>query len=662
VSNLSVATGADTVGNYSEIGFDFQTDAARHATIRAYGNQQVVLFTLSNPSGSPNTTAFPNWIQYPHHLQQLTYSGIFAPPVFNNPSTEGPWVFFDSSAKTFIVSPASHFMVSTTGWGPNGELASGISTQINTLPQGFQQRTFLVIGEGINRTFDAWGHALTGLVGKTRPANDADVSLKKIGYWTDNGSTYYYQTSGSLSYQQTLASVKANFDSLGIGLGYIQLDSWFYPKGPNAEWTANGNGIYQYLAAPALFPDGLGNFRNGLGVSLITHARWIDPSSPYRQLYAMSGNVVTDPSYWSSVAQYLASSGVSTYEQDWLDDKAQTAFDLTNPDLFLGNMAAALSQQGLTIQYCMASARHFLHSVLHNNVVTIRTSEDRMQPWRWLNFLYTSRLASALGLWPFTDTFLSTETNNLLLATLSAGPIGIGDPIGAMSGANLLHAVRADGVIVKPDAPLTPIDSSYLGAAQAPDVNHIAAPQVASTYTDFGGLRAFYILAYSQGATAPATLHLSDFGMDRTAYVYDYFAGRGRIVNPADVMTVPVAGNPVYLVAAPVGHSGIAVLGDLGQFVPLGHKRVASLSDRGVARLTVNFAAGEQSRVISGYSPEVPTVQTVDGTAGRVTYDASTGLFAISIKPGADGIATLVMSRPKAHDPVRAAPTSAGIQ
>lgn len=652
LSNISVASSADNLGNYSEISFDFQSDAARHAAIRLYGNQQTVLFTLNSPSGAPNTVAFPNWSQYPHNLQQLTYSGIFAPPAFNNPSTEGPWVFFDSSANTFIVSPASHFMVATTGWGPNGELSSGISTQISTLPQGFQQRTFLVIGKGINRTFDIWGHALTSLFGKTLPASDADVSLNKLGYWTDNGATYYYQTSGSLSYEQTLAAVKANFDSLGVGLGYIQLDSWFYPKGPSDVWTANGNGIYQYVAAPALFPDGLANFRRSLGTSLITHARWIDPSSPYHQLYAMSGNVVTDPSYWNSIAQYLASSGVSTYEQDWLDDKAQTTFDLTNPDLFLGNMATALAQQGLTIQYCMASARHFLHSVLHNNVVTIRTSQDRMQPFQWLNFLYTSRLASALGLWPFTDNFLSTETGNLLLATLSAGPVGIGDPIGAINAANLRHAVRADGVIVKPDAPLTPIDSSYLSAAQAADVNHISTPQVAATYTDFGGGRAYYVFAYSQGATAPATFHPSDFGMERRAYLYDYFAGTGQVVNPSDLVTKPVGSDPVYLIAAPVGHSGIAVLGDLGQFVTLGKKRVESLTDHGVVRLTVNFAAGEQSRVISGYSPEMPIAQALNGTVGRVTYDASTGLFAIVLDPGTDGTATIQIERPRTHLPL----------
>jgi hypothetical protein len=504
--NVVVAPGADAVGSYSEISFDFVTDATRHAAIRSYGNHQAVLFTVLNPAAAPNTFSFPNWNQFPRNLDHVTYSGIFAPPSFNSFSGESPWIFFDSSANTFIVSPAGNFMVSNTAWGPAGELASGISTKISTLPQGFQHQTLLVVERGINRAFDTWGQTMTTLRGKTRPANDADTSLNRIGYWTDNGATYYYRTAPSLSYEQTLTAVKADFDRVGLGLGYIQLDSWFYPKGTGAIWNDGGGGIYQYMASPSLFPDSLSSFQQSLGVQFITHARWIDPSSPYHQLYKMSGNVVVDPAYWNSVAGYLASSGVTTYEQDWLDDKAQPDFNLADGESFLGNMASAMTSRSLTMQYCMPSPRHFLQSSRYNNLTTIRTSEDRFVRDRWTNFLYTSRLASALGIWPFTDVFLSTEADNLLVATLSAGPVGVGDPIGALNGANLLGAARRDGVIVKPDVPLTPIDSSYRSMAHG-----VNDPQIAATYTDFGGLRAYYIFAYSQGSTAPAKFSPSDF-------------------------------------------------------------------------------------------------------------------------------------------------------
>jgi hypothetical protein len=662
LSNIGAAMSGDAIGMYSEIAFDFQTDSPRHGAVRVYANQPVVLFTITYPSAAPNTFSFPNWSQIPQSLNHLTYSGIFAPPSFNSASNEGPWAFFDSSANTFIVSPAGHFMVSTTNWGPNGELSSGISTQIATLPQGFQQRSFLVIEPGINRAFDTWGRAMTAFFGKARPSNDADTSLNKIGYWTDNGATYYYHTADGLSYEQTLSGIKSNFDRLGIGLGYIQLDSWFYPKGPNANWSANGNGIFQYVAAPALFPESLAGFQRNLGVSLITHARWIDPSSPYHQMYKMSGNVVTDPLYWNSTAAYLAASGVTTYEQDWLDDKAHTDFNLTDPELFLDNMAVALAQRGLTVQYCMASPRHFLQSVKHNNVTTIRTSEDRFVPARWTNFLYTSRLASALGLWPFTDVLMSTEIGSLLVATLSGGPVGIGDPIDGISAPNLLRAARADGVIVKPDVPLTPIDSSFFSAARAPDLTQVAGAQIAAAHTDFGDLRTFYVFAYTQAGDATATFQPSDLGLDRSTYLYDYFGGSGRVVNPSDTVSMQTSGGMLYLIAAPVGPSGIAMLGDLGQFVSAGKKRVTALGDNGAVHVTVAFASGEKSRILTGYSPAPPLARAVVGTADPVKFDTATQRFQILVTAGADGTASLRIEQPRPRAPLTPLPPNGSIQ
>jgi hypothetical protein len=641
LKNISAAPSVDAVGNYSEISFDFQTDAPRHGAIRAYGNHQAVLFTVSQAVQVPNTLTFPNFTQFPQGLHHVTYSGIFAPPSFQGFSSESPWIFFDSSANTFIFSPVVHFMTATTVWGPNGNWGGAISDQIANLPAGGQHQMLLVVEKGINRAFDTWGQTLTSLRGKTRPANDADTSLNQMGYWTDNGATYYYHTGNALTYEQTLAGVKADFDRAGIGLGYIQLDSWFYPKGGDDAWNDNGGGIYQYVAASPLFPSGLGSFQRQLGIALITHARWIDPASPYHKLYTMSGNVVLDPRYWSTVASYLATSGVAIYEQDWLDDKAHTDFNLNDGETFLGNMAAAMAQQNLTVQYCMASARHFLQSSRYSNVTTIRTSDDRFTKARWTHFLYTSRLASALGLWPFTDAFLSSETSNLLVATLSAGPVGVSDAIGSLNGANLLRAVRQDGVIVKPDVPLAPVDSSYSSAAQGVD-----APQVDDTYTDFGALRTHYVFAYTDGSNPQAQFLPSELGLTGQAYIYDYFSGQGHVVNPTDTVKAAVTNDSLYWVAAPIGPSGMAVLGDLAQFVPMGRKRVTDFTDNGAIHLTVAFAHGETSRTITGYAPRAPIAGALNGFASHVTYERTTGLFHVQVMPGSGGTATIRLEMP----------------
>lgn len=640
LSNVQIASGSDALGPYSEIGFDFQSDTARHAAIRSYWGRPAVLFTVDNSDVAANTFAFPNFSQYPQRLDHVTFSGIFAPPTFTGFSNESPWVFFDSSFNTFILSPATNFMTASTTWGPNGELASGIAAAIASLPQGFEHRTLLVLERGINRAFDTWGQTLTALHGKTRPANDADASLNKVGYWTDNGATYYYHMADSLSYVQTLAAVKADFDRLGIGLGYLQLDSWFYPKGAGASWNNNGSGIYEYVAAAPPFMNGLASFQQNVGVPLITHARWIDSSSPYRTVYQMSGNVVLDPAYWNHVAGYLATSGVAIYEQDWLDDKAQAAFNLTDEEAFLDNMAAAMSQRNLTIQYCMASPRHFMQSSKYGNLTTIRTSADRLTHARWTEFLYTSRLASALAVWPFTDNFISTETSNLLMATLSAGPVGLGDPIGGLSATNLLHSVRRDGVIVKPDVPLTPVDSSYASMAHGVD-----APQMASAYTDFGALRTYYWFAYATGTNSQASFSPASLGVNQPVYLYDYFSGSGQVVNPADNLQRAITGDALYLVAAPIGPSEMAVVGDADQFVPMGKKRIASLTDDGVVHLTVMFADGETVRTIKGYAPYVPAAYAIAGSIGHVAYDAASQQFQISVSPGSDRTASIRILR-----------------
>ncbi len=654
LSNVTVATGLDAVGPYSEISFDFTATVGRHAAIRTYANQTSVLFTLSYPNVA-TSIAFPNLTQYPAGLNHVAFSGTFAPPTFSTFPEESPWAFFDSNANTFIISPASNFMVASLAHPSSNALQtsfaiqSGLEWQMVSLPQGFSQSTLLVIDSGINRAFGTWGNTLTALQGKTRPANDSDTSLKLLGYWTDNGATYYYHMEGALSYIQTLTAVKADFDQRGIGLGYLQLDSWFYPKGPQAQWLDAADGFYQYDADSDLFGSSLSNFQQSIGIPLLTHARWIDPSSPYRQQYTISGNVSTDPSYWSMVAGYLKNAGVTTYEQDWLSSQAQTAVNLTDEDLFLGGMASAMAQANLTMQYCMPTTRHVMQSSKYSNLTTIRGANDRFNPDKWTPFLYSSRLIGAVGAWPFADVFMSSETSNLLLATLSAGPLGLGDKIGTLNTNNVLRAVRQDGVIVKPDAPITPMDATFQNDAASLQTS----PMVASTYTDFGALKAYYLFAYPQSTSNQFSFKASDLGWNATAYVYDYFNNTGRVVEPTDIINETITGATLYLVVAPIGPSGIAVIGDSGQYVTLGKKRITALTDDGATHVSMAFAQGESARTIIGYAPNVaPAVTAVNGSIWSQSYDIGSGLFSIVVKPGSDGTASIrIAPAPKTVSP-----------
>jgi len=101
----------------------------------------------------------------------------------------------------------------------------------------------------------------------------------------------------------------------------------------------------------------------------------------------------------------------------------------------------------------------------------------------------------------------------------------------------------------------------------------------------------------------------------------------------------------LYQVAAPIGRSGIAVLGDLGHFVSLGKKRVTNLVDDGVVTVAFAFAPGETSRILRGYSPDPPTVLAISGQTGPTTYNPGTQQFTVVVRPGPTGTASFRVAR-----------------
>jgi hypothetical protein len=125
---------------------------------------------------------------------------------------------------------------------------------------------------------------------------------------------------------------------------------------------------------------------------------------------------------------------------------------------------------------------------------------------------------------------------------------------------------------------------------------------------------------------------------------------------------MPTAGGVLYLIAAPIGPSGIAILGDLGQFVTAGKKRIAAMGDYGVVHVDVVFANGEKSRILSGYSPSAPVARASVGTAGPVKFDAASQRFQLAVSPGADGTASVRIEQPRARTPLRPALPNGSIQ
>lgn len=623
---VTSSSGADRLGVWREVAARTRSEVA---AIRVYERQPVVLFHDRRLQAGRNLQVFPSFNALPTGLMELSYKvDTFAKYELGSLGGQGPWVLFDEHRRALVLAPADHFLVAGMTDGPRGADAGGIDPTIATLPAGFEHGTMLVLGNGIGATLDTWGRALQTLNGKQPVPEDADVLLSKFGYWTDNGSTYYYRFVPSLGYQGTLLAVRDAYRKLGVPLAYIQLDSWWYPKEKGNSLAAMAvNGETVYRASPRIFPQGLRAFQQRMGLPFVVHARWVAADSPYRHEYTMSRNVVLSPAFWQSTARYLHDGGVAVYEQDWLNENARPAINLTDPQQFLGNMARAMGAEDIAIQYCMPLPGYLLASTRYQALQTARVSDDRFQPSRWNEFLYGSALARAVGLWPWSDVFMSRELPELILATLSAGPLGVGDELGRIDASNLKRAMRADSVLLKPDVPAVPIDASYIAEARSP-----SAPMVAATHSG----DEVEVFAYPRAASQEqATVSLHQLDIRGAAYVWDWVLQTGRLIPAGGTFAMSFRNGWAYEVVAPIGKNGIGILGDTGKIVPLSRQRFAAVENSVDARVAVAFAPGEDAVQLAGYAARRPAVRAMRGSVESMQYDAATHLFRVAIHPAA---------------------------
>jgi hypothetical protein len=208
-----------------------------------------------------------------------------------------------------------------------------------------------------------------------------------------------------------------------------------------------------------------------------------------------------------------------------------------------------------------------------------------------------------------------------------------------VNAANLLRAVRNDGMIVKPDTPLVPLDQTLINDAQG-----LQTPMVAATHTDFGSVSVAYVLAYPRGSNTTVSFRPASLGLEGGVFVYSYFAHASKIMDASEVFTESITGGCAYYIVAPIRESGIGLLGDAGHFVSSGRQRITSVVDDGVLEVAMAFAPGEGSRVIYGYSPARPAVTALKGDAAVLSYDPSTHLFRVSVSESGDGSAVVRMS------------------
>ena len=401
----------------------------------------------------------------------------------------GPVVLFNltqqGNGDTLVLSPFSRFMdtsLTQTDQPPRRALEYGVIGSMQTIPDNYMH-SFIVFysSQGINKAVREWGQTMQRVFNRTNEHRLNDLSLNYIGYYIDNGAYYCYNTLPGKNYQDTMIEIAQQID---IPYHYMEISAWFYYKGVKG-------GVSNWTARPDVFPDGIPELHRRLNYTpFIIHNRYWAYDAVYQKDYAW----VLDPqngyslpasndSFWLDLLSRARDWGVILYQQDWLSDQvlnfrpAQTEINLTNQ--WLTSMGAAAEQVGLNIHYIMSFPRHILKALEVPRVTQARASEDYITDLHHSNkgqwkIGITGMILDALGMTPNKDVLWSTsvqpgnpygDTSSerlpdrpIAIATLSTGPVAIGDAINYTNLERIMRCCRQDGLILKPDRAITMIN------------------------------------------------------------------------------------------------------------------------------------------------------------------------------------------------------------
>lgn len=602
------------------------------------------------------------------------------------PSIVMPLLFTAPDGRTLLIAPLDAFheqaiAVPRDRAHADAGVRCGWHGDLDAVPAGFATDLAVWAGSGPRACLDAWAGFLRERHHTVRPDRYADALGARLSYWTDNGAAYWYRTEPGLG--GVVPTLVAKADEMrrdGVPFGVFQLDSWFYPHQQlrpfdDPDVSVPPTGLVRWDARADILPDGVPALRSALGdPPLATHCRHFASASPYFELHDAwrDGDRAhpKDAALYEELLHQASLWGVATFEHDWLVECFLGVRGLREAPgrarAWQEGLDAAAARNGMTLQWCMASPADFLQTVTLRQVTSIRTSGDYKYfvgngaLWAW--FLYNNALARALGLVPFKDVFLTREDGDgprdgdphaaaeALIATLSTGPVGIGDRVGRTVPDLLWRCCRRDGVLVKPDAPLAALDRCFRAHVLLEPVPLLAATH--SQHTAGRWVYAVSLHASNHDGPLRFRLDLADLGADRPTAPVIAWDWRGETLQRIE----PDGGFDLalskldwdYRVLAPILPGEIAIVGDVSLHATAGDKRIADVrSGAGGAEVDVFGAPGEAVR-ITGWSARRPArVELREPGAKQsleIDWDAGTGRFDVSIVVPASGSAQVAIA------------------
>jgi hypothetical protein len=469
-----------------------------------------------------------------------------------------------------------------------------------------------------------------------------------------------------------------------------QLCRWYGGRG-----SIYSNCVNEWSLPARTFPSGLKNLSAALGTPWLLYVPFWCPENTYkdkfRWLHSYNPDhpelVIAEPHPDDSLAFYRmlfdkgTKNGMAGFENDYLDYNFLSFPYLRKThgaaNKWLAGMNTAALERGIPVQLCMALPSDLMASVAFNSMTNYRAStdygiDDSSMPLQPnddnFNIGSSSLIGFALDLRPSKDISWTgrpqncrgdptadpkacgrwgAHTNpgsncelNLLVATLSTGPVSIADKASDSNKTLIRRCVRADGRILQPDKPATAVDSMF-AVAQGKFEG-----QVWATSTTLGrveaGSTAVWHYVLSVDVTTAWKIHGTDFYPKMPSMpssvggwvAHQWFSGHGptaclhgskalasRCLS-ASIRTakdIPAVHNrrPVMvkndtrmfdlMLLAPVMHGGWVLLGEVDRYVSVSRDRfeAASFSASGI-NATLRGAAGETA-VVTALQPTAAT-------------------------------------------------------